>query len=76
MDIEEDDMSSLDEFIHQINPYTSANDDKGLSTSLTFEDTHKWMEELRTLACEEGQLASKKTSLKKMMRVKMRSSQK
>lgn len=66
-DIEEEDMSSLDELVHQINPDTSANDyintDEGLSTSLTFEDTDNWREELRiqTLACEEGPSASKKT---------------
>ena len=63
-DVEED-ISSLDELVHQINPDTSANDyinaDEGLSTTLTFEDTHNWREELRTLACEEGQSASKKT---------------
>ena len=64
-DIEEEDMSSLDELVCQINPDTSASDyidaDKDLSTSLTFEDTPNWREKLRTLACEEGQSASKKT---------------
>ena len=64
-DIEEEDMSSLDELVHQINPDTSANDyidaDEGLSTSLTFDDTPNWREELQALACEEGRLASKKT---------------
>ena len=51
-DIEEEDISSLDELVHQINPDTSANDyidaDEGLSTSLMFDDTHNWREELRT----------------------------
>ena len=64
-DIEEEDMSSLDELVHQINPDTSANDyidaDEGLSTSLTFDDTHNWREEVRALACEEGRSASKQT---------------
>ena len=64
-DIEEEDMNSLDELVCQINPDASASDyidaDEDLSTSLIFEDTPDWREELRTLACEEGQSASKKT---------------
>ena len=28
-----------------------------------FDDTHNWREELRTLACEEGRSASKKTTV-------------
>ena len=58
----EGDISSLDELVCQINPDASASDyinvDEDLSTGLTFEDTHKWREELRTLACDRGRTIS------------------
>ena len=62
-DIEdEDDMSSLNELVRQIDPNTSVGDyieaDDDLSMSFTFEDTVNWQEELRTMVCDQGPSSS------------------
>ena len=55
---DEDDMSSLNELVRQIDPNTSAGDymevDDDPSTSFTFEDMVNWREELRAMVCDQG----------------------
>ena len=63
--VEEEDTSSLEDLVHQFDPDTSVDEyinvDEDLSTSVTFENTDNWREELRSMACEESPSVSKKT---------------